>query len=40
MILDATKPLTLKRKLEYELEGFGIRLNKHKPDICKRLWIL
>ena len=35
MILDATKPLTLKKKLEYELEGFGIRLNKYKPDICK-----
>lgn len=27
------KPLTHKRIIERELEGFGIRLNKKKPDI-------
>jgi hypothetical protein len=27
------KPLFHKRKIEYELEGFGIRLNKKPPDI-------
>ena len=27
------KPLTHKRMIEYELEGFGIRLNKTPPDI-------
>ena len=27
------KPLTHKRLIEKELEGFGIRLNKKKPDI-------
>jgi ribosome-interacting GTPase 1 len=31
--LDASKPLTHKFKIEYELEGFGIRLNKSPPDI-------
>ncbi|KAH0577822.1 Developmentally regulated GTP-binding protein 1 [Spironucleus salmonicida] len=33
IILDATKSLEMKRKIEYELEGFGIRLNKRVPDI-------
>jgi hypothetical protein len=32
-VLDAMKPLTDKRIIERELEGFGIRLNKKKPDI-------
>ena len=27
------KPLTHRRKIEYELEGFGIRLNKKPPQI-------
>jgi len=27
------KPLTDKRIIERELEGFGIRLNKQRPDI-------
>ena len=33
IVLDATKPLTDKFKIEYELEGFGIRLNKKPPEI-------
>jgi len=33
IVLDAMKPLTDKRVIERELEGFGIRLNKKKPDI-------
>lgn len=33
LVLDATKPLTHKRIIERELEGFGIRLNKSPPDI-------
>ena len=33
IVLDALKPLTDKRIIERELEGFGIRLNKKKPDI-------
>eukprot|EP01091_Cochliopodium_minus_P015954 TRINITY_DN581_c0_g4_i1.p1 TRINITY_DN581_c0_g4~~TRINITY_DN581_c0_g4_i1.p1 ORF type:complete len:366 (+),score=111.56 TRINITY_DN581_c0_g4_i1:48-1145(+) len=33
LALDAAKPLTHKRLIEYELEGFGIRLNKTKPKI-------
>merc|ERR1712194_182128 len=33
MGLDVMKPLFHKRKMEYELEGFGIRLNKKPPDI-------
>lgn len=33
IVLDASKPLTHKFKIEYELEGFGIRLNKQPPDI-------
>jgi len=31
--LDVAKPLTHRRKIEYELEGFGIRLNKKPPQI-------
>ena len=33
IVLDATKPITHKRIIEHELEGFGIRLNKQPPDI-------
>lgn len=33
IVLDATRPAMHKRLLEYELEGFGIRLNKKKPLI-------
>uniref|UniRef100_A0A183CD91 OBG-type G domain-containing protein n=1 Tax=Globodera pallida TaxID=36090 RepID=A0A183CD91_GLOPA len=33
MVLDVTKPLKHKELLEYELEGFGIRLNKTPPNI-------
>jgi len=33
MVLDVTKPLRHKELLEYELEGFGIRLNKTPPNI-------
>jgi ribosome-interacting GTPase 1 len=33
MVLDASKPLTHKRILERELEGFGIRLNKPAPEM-------
>lgn len=33
IVLDITKPLGHKRKIEMELEGFGIRLNKTPPDI-------
>jgi len=31
LVLDALKPLTDKNKIENELEGFGIRLNKQPP---------
>eukprot|EP00019_Armaparvus_languidus_P008832 CAMPEP_0168593496 /NCGR_PEP_ID=MMETSP0420-20121227/8350_1 /TAXON_ID=498008 /ORGANISM="Pessonella sp." /LENGTH=360 /DNA_ID=CAMNT_0008629661 /DNA_START=47 /DNA_END=1126 /DNA_ORIENTATION=- len=31
--LDALKPLTHKHLIEHELDGFGIRLNKRKPNI-------
>jgi small GTP-binding protein len=34
--LDASKPLTHKKLIEHELEGFGIRLNKAPPDIVMR----
>ena len=38
MVLDVMKPMEHKRKIVHELEGFGIRLNKEKPDIrIKRL---
>jgi small GTP-binding protein len=33
VVLDAAKPLTHKRIIERELEGFGIRLNKQPPHI-------
>jgi len=33
IVLDAGKPMTHKRILEKELEGFGIRLNKKPPNI-------
>ena len=33
IVLDAMKPLTHRKMIEYELEGFGIRLNKEKPNI-------
>jgi len=33
IVLDVMKPLTHKKKIEYELEGFGIRLNKAPPLI-------
>lgn len=33
IILDVMKPLTDKRIIERELEGFGIRLNKQRPNI-------
>lgn len=33
IVLDALKPLTHKRQIEKELEGFGIRLNKEPPRI-------
>lgn len=36
MVLDVMKPLHHKKLLEYELEGFGIRLNKKPPEIIFR----
>ncbi|ORX99577.1 developmentally-regulated GTP-binding protein 1-like protein [Basidiobolus meristosporus CBS 931.73] len=33
LVLDVLKPLTDKRIIERELEGFGIRLNKQPPNI-------
>lgn len=33
IVLDAGKPMTHKRIIEKELEGFGIRLNQNPPDI-------
>ena len=33
VVLDVMKSLTCRRKIEYELEGFGIRLNKKPPNI-------
>mmetsp|Transcript_33031 Transcript_33031/g.83898 ORF Transcript_33031/g.83898 Transcript_33031/m.83898 type:complete len:373 (-) Transcript_33031:60-1178(-) len=33
IVLDVMKPIFQKRKIEYELEGFGIRLNKQVPAI-------
>lgn len=36
IVLDALKPLQHKKILEYELEGFGIRLNKEPPNIKLR----
>eukprot|EP01105_Mastigella_eilhardi_P006069 TRINITY_DN17675_c0_g1_i1.p1 TRINITY_DN17675_c0_g1~~TRINITY_DN17675_c0_g1_i1.p1 ORF type:complete len:390 (+),score=105.69 TRINITY_DN17675_c0_g1_i1:108-1172(+) len=36
IVIDAMKPVTDKRKIERELEGFGIRLNKEPPNISFR----
>lgn len=33
IVLDVMKSIVHKRKIEYELEGFGIRLNKKPPNI-------
>lgn len=33
IVLDVNKPLTEKRVIEAELEGFGIRINKEPPNI-------
>lgn len=33
IVLDVLKPLTHRKKIEYELEGFGIRLNKKPPQV-------
>lgn len=33
IVLDVNKPLTDKRVIESELEGFGIRINKQPPNI-------
>ncbi|TMW65653.1 hypothetical protein Poli38472_008295 [Pythium oligandrum] len=33
IVLDAMKPATHKKLIEYELEGFGIRLNKSPPNV-------
>lgn len=33
IILDVLKPLGHKKLIEYEMEGFGIRLNKNPPNI-------
>ncbi|CAA0833984.1 Developmentally-regulated G-protein 3 [Striga hermonthica] len=36
IVLDAIKPITHKRLIEEELEGFGIRLNKEPPNLTFR----
>ena len=36
IVLDVNKPLTDKRIIEEELEGFGIRINKTPPNITFR----
>jgi uncharacterized protein len=36
IVLDVNKPLTDKRIIEQELEGFGIRINKSPPNIVFR----
>ena len=36
IVLDCLKPITHKKLLEHELEGFGIRLNKKPPAITFR----
>lgn len=33
IVLDVNKPLTDKRVIESELEGFGIRINKSPPNM-------
>ena len=37
IVLDAMKPVTHKRIIERELEGFGIRLNKQPPNIGNKM---
>lgn len=36
IVLDCLKPISHKRLIEHELEGFGIRLNKKPPAITFR----
>ncbi|KAK1359375.1 hypothetical protein POM88_043849 [Heracleum sosnowskyi] len=36
IVLDAIKPITHKRLIEKELEGFGISLNKEPPNLTFR----
>ena len=36
IVLDCLKPISHKRLIEHELEGFGIRLNKTEPGITFR----
>lgn len=36
IVLDCLKPITHKKLIEHELEGFGIRLNKKPPGITFR----
>ena len=36
IVLDCLKPISHKRLIEHELEGFGIRLNKQPPGITFR----
>lgn len=36
IVLDCLKPITHKKLIEHELEGFGIRLNKTPPNISFR----
>ena len=36
IVLDCLKPISHKRLIEHELEGFGIRLNKEPPGITFR----
>jgi uncharacterized protein len=36
IVLDVNKPLTDKRVIESELEGFGVRINKSPPNISFR----
>lgn len=36
IVLDCLKPITHKRLIEHELEGFGIRLNKKPPPLTFR----
>ena len=36
IVLDCLKPISHKKLIEHELEGFGIRLNKQPPGITFR----
>ena len=36
IVLDCLKPISHKKLIEHELEGFGIRLNKQPPQITFR----